>query len=411
MVESNAFTLKASEVDSLIVKFNSDIAQDFAVTAYLNPILASGVLEYSDGGYRFSQACFFDYAYARYLSNKKNISYPELHLSLNFLRFNKVIEYVSAISKEDVELLDFCRVLTEEAWELCLDIEQLSNIKTAAEELQEAAQSDILDELKEDTIDASLEHEPPQESEVDDRLDSTNPLAEDGQNGEARQRWDDLQGATLFQSSLSLYARVFRAAEHVTDRDVADAHFSKALDFYQKTIALNTRKFQDKIRPIVLDKLIKHSKYENLPQGQKKKATETIDAFLNFLIASLPNFTVSMMASDLINFRQLGRLREKRSVSSEKLEKIIITYALCELDGVDVLSEIKSLSPERSYEYSSVIMKIIELSHMNFNIPKEMREDLLKHARSLLKNKIARKLVNDLSEISKKVSGELLGVD
>lgn len=411
MVNNNAFTLKASEVDSLIVKFNSDIAQDFAVTAYLNPILASGVLEYSDGGYRFSQACFFDYAYARYLSNKKNISYAELHLSLNFLRFNKVIEYVSAISKEDVELLEFCRTLTEDAWELCLDIEQLSDIKTAAEELQEAAQSDILDELKEDTIDASLEHEPPQESEVDDRLDSTNPLAESGQNGEARQRWDDLQGATLFQSSLSLYARVFRAAEHVTDRDVADAHFSKALDFYQKTIALNTRKFQDKIRPIVLDKLIEHSKYQDLPQGQKKKATETIDAFLNFLIASLPNFTVSMMASDLINFRQLGRLREKRSASSEKLEKIIITYALCELDGVDVLSEIKSLSPEKSYEYSSVIMKIIELSHMNFNIAKEAREDLLKHARSLLKNKIARKLVNDLSEISKKVSGELLGVD
>ncbi|WP_314964472.1 hypothetical protein, partial [Bradyrhizobium cosmicum] len=79
---------------------------------------------------------------------------------------------------------------------------------------------------------------------------------------------------------------------------------SSALDFYQKTIALNTRRFQEKLRPIVLDKLVAHSKYQELPVAQRKKATERIDAFLNFLIAAFPNFAVSMMAADLINSRQ-----------------------------------------------------------------------------------------------------------
>ena len=410
MVNRNTFALKASEVDALIVKFNSDIAQDFQVNSYLNPILASGVIEITDGRYRFSQACFFDYVYARYLANKKP-SYPELHAAINFLRFNKVIEYISAISKEDTDLLAFCQDLTAQAWEICVASEKISDLKPAAQELQEAAQSDILDEMKEESIDKALGHEPPKEHEIDERMDSATPLRECPQNGESRATWDDLHGATLFQSSLSLYARVFRAAEHVTDRSIADEHFSNALDFYQKTIALNTRKFQEKLRPIVIEKLVQHSKYEALPQEQRKKATERFDAFLNFLIAAFPNFAVSMMAADLVNARQISRLREKRAETTDNLEKIIITYALCEVDGVDTLSEIKSLAPSKSYEYSSVIMKIIELSHMDFTLTQEVREELMGHARSLMKNKLARKLVNDLSEISNKISGELLGLE
>jgi len=410
MICRNTFALKVSEVDSLIVQFNGDIAQDFQVSAYLNPILASGVIELSEEKYRFSQACFFDYVYARYLSNR-NTSYPELHSSINFLRFNKVIEYISAISKEDTDLLDFCQKLTTDAWDACVASEKISDLKSAAQELQEAAQSDILDELKEDSIDKALDHEPPKEHEIDERMDSAQPLRECPQNGESRATWDDLHGATLFQSSLSLYARVFRAAEHVTDRSIADQHFSSALDFYQKTIALNTRRFQEKLRPIVLEKLVKHSKYQELPQDHRKKATERFDAFLSFLIAAFPNFAVSMMAADLVNSRQISRLKEKRAESTENLEKIIITYALCETDGVDTLAEIKSLTPSKSYEYSTVILKIMELSHMDFTLSQEVREELIEHAKSLMKNKLARKLVNDLSEISTKISGELLGLE
>lgn len=410
MAKSNTFALKISAVDSIIVKFNSDIAQDFSTSSYLNPILASGVIERSEDKYRFSQACFFDYVYARYLCNRRP-SYPELHMKINFLRFNKVIEYMSAISKEDTALLEFCQRLTNDAWELCVESEKVTDLKTAAEELQEAAQSDILDELKEESIDKALGHEPPKEHEIDEQLDNTRPLRECPENGESRANWDDLHGATLFQSALSLYARVFRAAEHVTDRSVADQHFSTALDFYQKTIALNTRRFQDKLRPIVLNKLVAHSKYQELPLAQRKKATERIDAFLNFLIAAFPNFAVAMMAADLINTRQVSRLREKRSESSDNLEKIIITYALCEIDGVSTLDEIKSLTPVKSYEYSSVIMKIIELSHMDFTLTEEVRAELIEHARSLMKNKLARKLVTDLSEISAKITEDLLGIE
>ncbi|WP_432754900.1 metallophosphoesterase [Pseudomonas sp. WMBT8] len=410
MVCRNTFALKVSEVDALIVQFNGDIAQDFQVASYLNPILASGVIELSEGRYRFSQACFFDYVYARYLSNRST-SYTELHNSINFLRFNKVIEYISAISKEDTALLEFCQKLTADAWEICVASEKISDLKSAAQELQEAAQSDILDELKVESIDKALAQEPPKEHEIDDRMDSENPLRECPQNGESRATWDDLHGATLFQSSLSLYARVFRAAEHVTDRSIADQHFSSALDFYQKTIALNTRRFQEKLRPIVLEKLARHSKYQELPQEHRKKATERFDAFLNFLIAAFPNFAVSMMTADLVNSRQISRLREKRADSVDNLEKIIITYALCEIDGVDTLGEIKSLKPSKSYEYSTVIMKILELSHMDFTLSQEVREELIEHAKSLMKNKLARKLVNDLSEISTKITGELLGLE
>jgi hypothetical protein len=113
-------------------------------------------------------------------------------------------------------------------------------------------------------------------------MDSAKPLRELPQNGESRATWDDLHGATLFQSSLSLYARVIRAAEHVTDRSIADEHFSNALDFYQKTIALNTRRFQEKLRPIVIGKLVKHSKYEALPQEHRKKQPRDLTHSLTF---------------------------------------------------------------------------------------------------------------------------------
>ncbi len=409
MVKLNNFSLRTCDVDNIVVKFNQDIAQDFQVTSYLNPLLASGVLEYlaTDNKYRFSQACFFDYAYARYLSNKTNI-YSELHTRFNFLRFNKVIEYISAISKEDTHLLDFCRGLTEIAWENCIDSERITDLRAAAEELREAAQSDMLDHFKEDALQRTLEHEPPKEHEIDERLDSTKPLSERANNGESRGNWGDLNEATLFQSSLSLYARVFRAAEHVTDRTIADEHFAKVLDFYQKTIALNTRKFHDTLRPILIDRLLHHSKLKELPQEQKQRATEQINAFLNFVIAAFPNFTVSMMTADLINSRQINRLKSKRKSTTENLERIIITYSLCELDETDTLEEIRSITPTQSYEYSSVIMKIIELSHMDFTLSESTRNELLKHARSLLKNKNARKMVNDLSEISTKITSELL---
>jgi len=409
MVRLNIFSVRACDVDNIIVKFNRDISQDFQVSSYLNPLLASGVLEYikNEEKYRFSQACFFDYAYARYLINREN-NYSELHVRFNFLRFNKVIEYISAISKEDVKLLEFCRDLTELAWGSAVDSARITDLRIAAEELREAAQSDILDHFKEDAFQGTLEHEPPKEDEIDERLDSTKPLSEQPNDGECRGDWGDLNEATQFQSSLSLYARVFRAAEHVTDREVADEHFSKVLDFYQKTIALNTRKFHDTLRPIVIDRLLENSKFKGVPSEQKQKAAEQINSFLNFVIAAFPNFTVSMMTADLINSRQINRLKNKRKTTTENLEKIIISYSLCELDDIDTLEEIKSITPIQSYEYSSIIMKIIELSHMDFTLSESTRKDLLKHARSLLKNKSARKMVNDLSEISTKITSELL---
>jgi predicted phosphodiesterase len=407
MIERNQYSIKCSDTDALIVQFNSNIAQDFTVSAYLNPILASGVLEVVDGSYRFSQACFFDYAYARYLSTQK-INYAELHEKLNFLRFNKVIEYLSAISKSDIELLDFCKALTENAWDICTSAEQLPDLKTAAEELESAAKSDILDEVKDEVLESSLDSEPPKESEIDERLDNSSPLRSNAHNGEKHASWDDLKGATYFLSSLSLYARVFRAAEHLADREVADKHFDAAIDFYEKTIAVNTRKFHEQLRPLVINKLMEHSKFKELPPLDKARMTDNFNAFLNFVVATFPNFTVSMMVSDLINARQISRLKNKKEQSSNNLEKIIISYSLCELDETDTLAEIKSIIPQASYEYSSVIMKIIELSHMDFTLSEEVRKELMAHARTLLKDRKARKLVKDMSKISMKISEGLL---
>lgn len=407
MVERNSFSLNRSVLDKIVVEFNGNIAQDFSVESYVNPILHSGVLEYSESRYRFSQVCFFDYVYARYLSNKR-FEYSDLHRKMDFLRFHKVVEYMSAISKEDAKLLTFCEALTSSAWSACVASEKLSNLRAAAEELQDAAQSDILDEIKESSIDDTINDEVPKEDEIDEHLDSVNPLRESARNGEERAEWDDLHDVTLFHSALSLYARVFRAAEHVTDRGVADRHFSSSLDFYQKTIALNTRRFQEKLRPLVIDKLAEHSKFQELRADQKKQAKEKFDAFLNFVVASFPNFAVAMMSADLVNARQVHRLRERRAKSDDPLEKMLITYALCEVDGTNTLEEIQSLSPEKSYKYSSLIMKIIELSHMDFTLTVETRKALLKHARSLLKNKVARRLVDNMTDISTKISGDLL---
>ena len=162
------------------------------------------------------------------------------------------------------------------------------------------------------------------------------------------------------------------------------------------------------LRPILIEKLIEHSRFQELNSDQQSKTRENINAFLNFVVASFPNFAVSMMASDLVNARQISRLRKKREESENNLEKILITYSLCELDEIDTLAEIKSIKPERSFEFSSVIMKIIQLSHMDFTLSEDVRKDLIKHAQTLLKNRKARKLVNDMSEISVKISGELL---
>jgi len=315
---------------------------------------------------------------------------------------------VSAILKNDTDLLNFCQLLTEEAWNACNEFEELSDLRSATDELEAAAKSDILDTLKDEVIESSFQKEPPKEQEIYDNLDHSLPLRSAAQNGESRGKWRDLHGATLFQSSLSLYARVFRAAEHITDRDEADKHFESALNFYEKTIALNTRKFHEVLRPILIEKLIEHSRFQELNSDQQSKTRENINAFLNFVVASFPNFAVSMMASDLVNARQISRLRKKREESENNLEKILITYSLCELDEIDTLAEIKSIKPERSFEFSSVIMKIIQLSHMDFTLSEDVRKDLIKHAQTLLKNRKARKLVNDMSEISVKISGELL---
>ncbi|MFZ2537412.1 MAG: metallophosphoesterase, partial [Oscillospiraceae bacterium] len=163
---SNCYARSKNELRADAHEFNKLISQNFDIEKYINPLIDSGVLKSEDDNYVFSQVCFFNYAYANWLS-KKNINYDELDESLSFIRFDKVIEYLSALKKSDVEILECLFRKVDKAWSALLEIDGLSDLSDAESEISKSVEHDLIDLINHDHIETSLNGENQTKEEAD----------------------------------------------------------------------------------------------------------------------------------------------------------------------------------------------------------------------------------------------------
>jgi predicted phosphodiesterase len=407
MHEGSLYTMSETTLIKTVAEFNDQISQDFSYRGFVDPIIISGIMKNDGGKYRFSQVCFFNYVYASWIG-KHSLSYEELDRKLDFLRFDKVIEYVSAIKKSDLSLLEYVSRNAKVAWQNLVNEDELTDLEDMEREIVKCVKHDFLDLLKEKSFETAIVENHNTEEEVDEALDNASPL-NDQPICEVKASQGKMLPSVVFHETLSLYARVFRAAEHIMDAEATKLHFRMVYGHYMNSIAYNVRIFDKKLRPILLQKILQVLDYESLDAKQKQQTNDQLNALINFAIAAIPNWTVAMMNSDLFNQRQKPRIEKFRNSIDNNLGKILLTYCLCELDDVDIVAEIKAQKYDKPHESSSLLIKIIELISFNFSISKEDKKMLDQFARKVLKDRKTHHLLSNLTLISHKiVEGKLL---
>ena len=397
----DSYSISENILMGIMIDFNNIISQDFSLGDYTSPILRSGILKKTDNGYSFSQICFLNYSYANWIC-KDTMSYEDLDTNLSFLRFDKVVEYVAAIKKSDVSLLKYINNQTKNAWDLLIKNDGCQDLTDVENEMSMATSHDIIDLLEEKNLEKPLIKKQLTQEDVDANMDISSPL-NSSPISNVRKNQKNIPANVSFSGYLSLYSRVFRASEHILDADETLQHFNNIFELYIKFIAYNTRIFNIKIRPSLLDKILAAIDYVNMTQSQKNEAHTKINAFINFAIATVPNITVSMMTSDFFNERQLTRMKKTRKSTDNNLAKILLTYAICELGGVNIVEELKEQKYEKTYESSSLLVKVIGLLLYEFSITQKEKDELDKFVRKILKNRKTKQNYTNMSAISSKV--------
>lgn len=388
------------------LNFNRLITQDFGANSYIEPILRSGIMRKEGEQYKFSQICFFNYALAYWIS-KQTIEYSVLDQQFDFVRFDKVIEYISAI-KSDPKLLDHLAQKVETAWTNLVAAENLSDLENAESELLNCAGHDIIDIVKQDALESSFDCPQESEHEQNEKLDQSAPLR-DQPLMSVKDTPNYVNPIAEFHETLSLYARAFRSAEHILDTDATHLHFSNIFQYYNKSVAFNVRAFNRDGRTIIIDTIKTLLEYEKIEKGKRGEIEAQANAFINFVIAVIPNWGVAMMSSDFFNQRQRQRMKLHRDEITNNLDKILLTYCLCELDDVNIVDELKSQKYETRHESSSVILKLYEFIFFNFSISDAEKEKLQKFADKLIKDRKTNQLFLNYTAAAKKM-GQNAGV-
>lgn len=412
MQRSDLFSLTETEMAVAVGDFNKLIIKNFSYNGYVGPLVKCGIFRNGDGKYIFSQACFFNYALAHWLI-KNNIDYKTIENQIDFLSFDKVFEYVSAIKKSDFELLNHLNARVNCAWNALIENERLVEIGTIDAEINGCVSHDFIDLIKDEALEKEIgDHARTQEA-VDDELDEISPLRTEAVSEIEGKKVGNIIPSVAFNEALSLYARAFRAAEHLMNADLSMSHFSSIFDFYMKSASLNVRIFDQRLRSVAISKIFRILDYDNLSDQNKVVAKSQVNAFLNFVISAIPNWSVAMMNSDFFNQRQLERMELYRDKCGSNLEKLLLTYSLCELEGVDIVREISKQKYVKPYESSSLVMKVIELINFSFSISAAEKKGLDDFVRKILKDRKNRKLLANLSILSNKIhgSGEMDSMD
>ncbi len=405
MQKTSNYTISENDLLQHALNFNKVIAQSFDAICFIDPITKSGVMKKFNGsGYRFSQICFFNYALAYWIS-KQDLNYETLDKELNLSRFDKAIEYVSAL-KSDLKLLDYLSLKLEKIWVDLINSNELHDLENAELEVIKCAKHDILDLIKQDALESTFTHHQPNEREFDDGLDESAPLS-DKPITEINDKGDTKNIVVSFHEVLSLYGRAFRAAEHILDPNATLSHLENIFKNYMRSIAFSVRAFDKTGRPAFISYITSTLEYEKIEQGKRGEVEAQINAFINFLIATIPNWGVAMMSSDCFNQRQRTRIETLRNNSTSNLEKILLTYCLCELDDVNILDELKAQKYERPHESSSLILKLIELIFFNFSISENDKEKLKAYASKMIKDRKTNQLFRNYTMVSKKIGKDM----
>ena len=226
MHENSSYSISHNELVQKALNFNEIILQDFDIDTYIEPILSSGIMRKEGNSYKFSQICFFNYVFANWTA-KQDIDYQTLDKKLDFLRFDKVIEYVSAI-KNDSKLLDYLDNKMNLAWDRLKAKENFSDLESAESEIMKCIGHDIIDVVKQGALETSFNNKH-SEKEYDEKLDQVAPL-DDQPIMEVKIVPHDVSPVVEFQEILSLYARAFRAAEHILNPIATRQHFKNGFN-------------------------------------------------------------------------------------------------------------------------------------------------------------------------------------
>ncbi|WP_421205365.1 metallophosphoesterase [Aeromonas sp. 601027] len=370
--------IKQTELYKLVIQFNSLIGQDFDVEGYISPIIQSGIIVKIDNNYCFSQVCFFNYCFAYYLS-KLDSEFYATDDGIDYLYFDKALEYLSAIKKNDIKLIKFIGERTHSyiqktALQVQINLDEIDALSL----LRSLVDKNPVELVTEENIDDGYSHRHKTEEECEVMLDEIAPVNE---NGATLTTYDDnITPNILLQRSLSLYARAFRAAEHIMDANETEKIMEDIFLCYKHDLTIGLYLFKTKFKEFLeraISDVMKNSKDANVPK-------EKIDTFIRFAASFFPIWVIDLMSNDFINQRQIVRVKELRSKVDTNFDKVIITFAMCELDDIKICDEIKSLEYKENHEVAMLLIKYIEIINFNFSIKEQEKETLTDYVKKIV---------------------------
>lgn len=410
MYSSPSYKISDDDLHAHILSFRKNFFQDdLSIDAYKIAIIESGIVTPTPEGrfFYFSQACFFNYALAYFASKNKEFESTLCSVE-NVIKYSKVLEYLAAIRKNDLCLIE--------------EINTWCNSYLTQLEIQDGFCGDVMALLQEnnsieffdDVIDNDVsvqEEDVVEQSEIDKKLDQVAPLKSSPKTVERLEEVDDdFSIQTKFVHSISLFARVVRASEHISDRDERKRYFRLSMNFYYKFLWYAIHDYYRDVLPLLknsFDDIIteiasKEGELENKGLWEKRFVN-----FLKFIGSIIPNHVFKMLYDDLINLKSKAIIKETiLDVRDEELLKLPLIFSLCRMndeEGFRHFKEIQKQLNEKEHLIFILFHELVYLEGYAEDVSSQHRRVAKDLIQKIRKNRKTNRLINSVAVTQTKI--------
>ena len=426
-----AFLAKHAILDSMYVFSKNDLVDvardynkktfhDFSYEDYFYPLINSGILKKSEGGFVFSQSCFMNYAAAYYMSMDSNFKDHVVN-DLNYLKYNGIIEYFACQNPSNQEVLQF---VADRVVELRCDISKLMLEKYSVD--VESIDYENIDDLSVLDLAASSDDFESQLSSVkadreknDEIMDEIAPLKSNRGAADSSAHAIDLDAQTTISNSesklreaVSLYGRVHRNMEALIDSRLVIEHFGYLIDSYLYLVKFNLARMDDNILiPLIVPMLDDYFKSENDESKSKAEHISAIKGLISLVRSIVPSMVQAQMTEDLSSKkpRIVKIINTYSEECDDELSAVMLKYVLMDLEKFDFKKDLWPIAKSKSkLVKNTIFFKLVQILMLDHELNSSDRKVIEKFVRKLVEKN--RDIYRDVSTVkSLKTFNTVLG--
>lgn len=391
MARSGRNSIEEADFYSKSAIFTKENYFDHPVSDFIQAILGAGVLKKYGEAYRFTQSCFYYFSFA-YYADKDIDAQNWICVPSRIITHGKTIEYLSAIRKNDIQLLEQSKKWTNEILAEFYKDGKYKNQSASVILSQFKAKKELIN------LDRFNLGELKECEEIDEKMDEIKPLqASSSILPETHETDTNFTMHRRLAEAISLYAKITRASEHLLKKDVTQLYFNTALDFYDSYLAITLYDYHQDIIPKIME-MTKNMLKDNESVENSESFLKKIRNFFDLIGAVIPNHISTLINEELVNNKTKDLIKDVID-DAEPLRKLLLIFSLCDLDDPDGFKRLKDFSVEEGHFFYMVVFHALYLSNMNADISKPHREQAKAIIESIMKVRKNKSRIIDTTSI------------